>query len=179
MYPFLLLDCLKIYCLWGCWWTLFFQTEDCKIYAGDGSVDIKGNPVLKANTGSWRACPFILSMWAAMVLSVCLCFLCHLFPCWIFKLLSGTVCCERLAFYGIGMNLVSYLKKYLHEGNASAATNITTWAGTCFLTPLIGAFLADAYWGRYWTIAAFSTINFIVCIISSCHFIPVVLYQKA
>ncbi|XP_019186891.1 PREDICTED: protein NRT1/ PTR FAMILY 8.4-like [Ipomoea nil] len=109
------------------------QTQNCKIYAGDASVDIKGNPVLKANTGTWKACPFILS----------------------------TECCERLAYYGIAINLVSYLTKYLHEGNASAATNITTWAGTCYLTPLIGAFLADAYWGRYWTIAAFSTIYFI------------------
>ncbi|KAL0326779.1 UNVERIFIED_CONTAM: protein NRT1/ PTR FAMILY 8.3 [Sesamum angustifolium] len=103
------------------------------LYTGDGSVDIKGNPVLKSNTGNWRACPFIL----------------------------GTECCERLAYYGIATNLVSYLTKNLHEGNVPAARNVTTWQGTCYLTPLIGAVLADAYWGRYWTIAAFSTIYFI------------------
>ncbi|KAL0409076.1 UNVERIFIED_CONTAM: protein NRT1/ PTR FAMILY 8.3, partial [Sesamum radiatum] len=103
------------------------------LYTGDGSVDIKGNPVLKSNTGNWRACPFIL----------------------------GTECCERLAYYGISTNLVSYLTKKLHEGNVPAARNVTTWQGTCYLTPLIGAVLADAYWGRYWTIAAFSTIYFI------------------
>ncbi|KAI3453231.1 hypothetical protein Pfo_009894 [Paulownia fortunei] len=103
------------------------------LYTGDGSVDIKGNPVLKSNTGNWRACPFIL----------------------------GTECCERLAYYGIATNLVSYLTKKLHEGNVSAARNVTTWQGTCYLTPLIGAVLADAYWGRYWTIAAFSTLYFI------------------
>ncbi|KAL2233219.1 UNVERIFIED_CONTAM: Protein NRT1/ PTR FAMILY 8.3, partial [Sesamum indicum] len=103
------------------------------LYTGDGSVDIKGNPVLKSNTGNWRACPFIL----------------------------GTECCERLAYYGIATNLVSYLTKKLHEGNVPAARNVTTWQGTCYLTPLIGAVLADAYWGRYWTIAAFSTIYFI------------------
>jgi solute carrier family 15 (peptide/histidine transporter), member 3/4 len=54
------------------------------------------------------------------------------------------------------------MTKKLHDGNASAASNVTTWQGTCYLTPLIGAILADAYWGRYWTIATFSTIYFIV-----------------
>lgn len=79
-----------------------------------------------------------------------------------FVKIAGTECCERLAYYGIATNLVSYLTKRLHEGNVSAARNVTTWQGTCYLTPLIGAVLADAYWGRYWTIAVFSTIYFIV-----------------
>ncbi|KAK6921585.1 Proton-dependent oligopeptide transporter family [Dillenia turbinata] len=109
------------------------QDENTSLYTGDGSVDFKGNPVLKSNTGNWRACPFIL----------------------------GTECCERLAYYGIATNLVTYLIEKMHEGNVSAARNVTTWQGTCYLTPLIGAILADAYWGRYWTIAAFSTIYFI------------------
>ncbi|KAL7240060.1 hypothetical protein ACSBR2_005843 [Camellia fascicularis] len=109
------------------------QNESSGLYTGDGSVNIKGEPVLKCNTGKWRACPFIL----------------------------GTECCERLAYYGIATNLVTYLTTKLHEGNVSAARNVTTWSGTCYLTPLIGAVLADAYWGRYWTIAAFSTIYFI------------------
>merc|ERR1711915_537992 len=102
-------------------------------YTGDGSVDFWGRPSVKENTGNWRACPFIL----------------------------GNECCERLAYYGINTNLVTYLTKRLHQGNAAAAKNVTTWAGTCYLTPLLGAVLADAYWGRYWTIAAFSTIYFI------------------
>ncbi|KAL5995455.1 hypothetical protein ACLOJK_025517 [Asimina triloba] len=102
-------------------------------YTGDGSVDLKGNPILRHNTGNWRACPFIL----------------------------GTECCERLAYYGISTNLVTYLTNILHEGNVSAARNVTTWSGTCYVMPLLGAVLADAYWGRYWTIAAFSTIYFI------------------
>ncbi|KAL7110915.1 hypothetical protein ACP275_05G055700 [Erythranthe tilingii] len=112
---------------------LIVESGSNGLYTGDGSVDIKGNPVLKSNTGNWRACPFIL----------------------------GTECCERLAYYGIATNLVSYLTKKLNQGNVSAARNVTTWQGTCYLTPLIGAVLADAYWGRYWTIAAFSTLYFI------------------
>ncbi|XXG51325.1 hypothetical protein AAC387_Pa02g5125 [Persea americana] len=110
-------------------------SETCSLgpYTGDGSVDIKGKPVVRHNTGNWRACPFIL----------------------------GNECCERLAYYGISTNLVTYLTNILHQGNVSAARNVTTWAGTCYITPLLGAVLADAYWGRYWTIAVFSTIYFI------------------
>ncbi|XP_058079792.1 protein NRT1/ PTR FAMILY 8.3-like isoform X2 [Magnolia sinica] len=114
-------------------------------YTGDGSVDLKGNPVLRHNTGNWRACPFIL----------------------------GTECCERLAYYGIATNLVTYLTNTLHEGNVSAARNVTTWSGTCYLMPLLGAVLADAYWGRYWTIAIFSTIYFIgMCMLTLSASIP-------
>ncbi|KAG8382632.1 hypothetical protein BUALT_Bualt05G0097600 [Buddleja alternifolia] len=121
------------------------ENESNGLYTGDGSVDIKGNPVLKSNTGNWRACPFIL----------------------------GNECCERLAYYGIATNLVSYLTKKLHQGNVSAARNVTTWQGTCYLTPLIGAVLADAYWGRYWTIATFSTIYFIgMCTLTMSATIP-------
>ncbi|CAN1199992.1 Protein NRT1/ PTR FAMILY 8.3 [Linum perenne] len=109
------------------------QGERDEQHTGDGSVDINGRPVLKQNTGNWRACPFIL----------------------------GTECCERLAYYGIATNLVTYLTTNMHQGNVSAARTVTTWSGTCYITPLIGAILADAYWGRYWTIAAFSTIYFI------------------
>jgi len=78
--------------------------------------------------------------------------------------IAGNECCERLAYYGINTNLVTYLTKMLHQGNATAAKNVTIWSGTCYLTPLLGAILADAYWGRYWTIAAFSTIYFMVCL---------------
>ncbi|XP_057419628.1 protein NRT1/ PTR FAMILY 8.3-like isoform X1 [Lotus japonicus] len=112
---------------------LHLQDEESKRYTGDGSVDFKGRPVLKQNTGTWKACPFIL----------------------------GNECCERLAYYGIATNLVTYLTRILHEGNVSAARNVTTWQGTCYLTALIGAVLADSYWGRYWTIAVFSTIYFL------------------
>lgn len=85
----------------------------------------------------------------------------HLFKM-IHENITGNECCERLAYYGIATNLVTYLTKKLHEGNVSAARNVTTWQGTCYLTPLLGAVLADAYWGRYWTIVAFSTIYFVV-----------------
>ncbi|KAK5841439.1 hypothetical protein PVK06_003760 [Gossypium arboreum] len=39
-----------------------------------------------------------------------------------------------------------------------AVSNVTNWSGMCYVMPLIGAFFADAYLGRYWTIASFSII---------------------
>ncbi|KAL5550119.1 hypothetical protein UlMin_000295 [Ulmus minor] len=100
------------------------------IYTKDGTVDIHKNPANKRETGNWKSCRFIL----------------------------GNECCERLAYYGMGTNLVNYLKTRLNQGNVTAANNVTNWSGTCYITPLIGAFLADAYLGRYWTIASFSII---------------------
>lgn len=73
-----------------------------------------------------------------------------------------TECCERLAYYGMSTNLVNYLITRLHQDNVTASNNVTNWSGTCYITPLIGAFLADSYLGRYATIATFSTIYVIV-----------------
>ncbi|XP_057816580.2 protein NRT1/ PTR FAMILY 8.1 isoform X2 [Cryptomeria japonica] len=99
----------------------------------DGSVDMHGNPSIKKKSGNWKACPFIL----------------------------GNECCVSLAYCGININMVNYLIKCFHQGNSTAANTVNNWAGTCSITPLIGAFMADSYWGRYWTIAVFSTIYFI------------------
>ncbi|KAL5070480.1 hypothetical protein RYX36_021367 [Vicia faba] len=41
------------------------QDEESKLYTGDGSVDFKGRPVLKKNTGNWKAFPFILAISAS------------------------------------------------------------------------------------------------------------------
>ena len=100
------------------------------IYTQDGTVDVKGNPATKKNTGNWRACPYILA----------------------------NECCERLAYYGMSTNLVNYMKTRLGQESAIAANNVTNWPGTCYITPLLGAFLADAYMGRFWTIASFMII---------------------
>ena len=69
---------------------------------------------------------------------------------------------ERLAFYGISANLVTYLTRVLHEGTAPSAKNVNNWIGATFLAPLLGAFLADAYWGRFWTILVFGCVYFVV-----------------
>ncbi|KAD6119762.1 hypothetical protein R6Q59_025770 [Mikania micrantha] len=100
------------------------------VYTKDGTVDYKNNPANKNTTGTWKACPYIL----------------------------GNECCERLAYYGMSTNLLLYFKNNLHQHSATASKNLSNWSGTCYITPLIGAFVADAYLGRYWTIAIFSII---------------------
>uniref|UniRef100_A0ACD5U481 Uncharacterized protein n=1 Tax=Avena sativa TaxID=4498 RepID=A0ACD5U481_AVESA len=99
-------------------------------YAQDGSVDLRGNPVLRSERGGWTACTFIV----------------------VYELF------ERMAYYGIASNLVMYMTKNLHQGIVEASNNVTNWSGTVFLTPLIGAVVADAYLGRYWTFVAGSAI---------------------
>ncbi|KAE8690427.1 Protein NRT1/ PTR FAMILY 8.3 [Hibiscus syriacus] len=100
------------------------------IYTKDGTTNFRNKPAIKNKTGTWKACPYIL----------------------------GNECCERLAYYGINTNLVNYLKFQLNQRNVAAVSNVMNWSGTCYVMPLIGAFLADAYLGRYWTIASFSII---------------------
>jgi len=56
---------------------------------------------------------------------------------------------ERISFFGIAANLISYLTKVMHEDLKTAAKNVNYWAGTTTLMPLIGGFLADAYIGRF------------------------------
>lgn len=43
-----------------------------------------------------------------------------------------------------------------------AANTLTNFSGTASLTPLLGAFIADAFAGRFWTITVASIIYQIV-----------------
>ncbi|KAL6208819.1 hypothetical protein ACLB2K_019764 [Fragaria x ananassa] len=96
----------------------------------DGTVDLKGRPVLRSNTGRWTACSFIV----------------------------GYEVFERMAYYGIASNLVVYLTTKLHEGTVTSSNNVTNWVGTVWMAPLLGAYIADAHLGRYWTFVIASAI---------------------
>jgi peptide/histidine transporter 3/4 len=74
----------------------------------------------------------------------------------------GVEFCECVAFYAVERNLVTYLTTVLHESKVTAAQNVSAWVGACFLTPLIGAFLADTYLGRYWIMVASLPVSTIV-----------------
>ncbi|XP_004292229.1 PREDICTED: peptide transporter PTR3-A-like [Fragaria vesca subsp. vesca] len=99
-------------------------------YTRDGTVDLQGRPVFRSNTGRWRACSFIV----------------------------GYEVFERMAYYGIASNLVVYLTTKLHEGTVTSSNNVTNWVGTVWMTPLLGAYIADAHLGRYWTFVIASAI---------------------
>lgn len=66
--------------------------------------------------------------------------------------------CEKLAVVGFNANMISYLTTQLHMPLTKAANTLTNFGGTASLTPLLGAFLSDAYAGRFWTITIASII---------------------
>ncbi|THU57998.1 hypothetical protein C4D60_Mb03t09480 [Musa balbisiana] len=96
---------------------------DDKGYTKDGSVDLHGRPVLASQTGRWRACAFLV----------------------------GYEAFERMAFYGVASNLVVYLTTQLHEDTVSSVRNVNNWSGSVWITPILGAYIADTYLGRFWT----------------------------
>ncbi|KAL3830958.1 hypothetical protein ACJIZ3_019760 [Penstemon smallii] len=66
--------------------------------------------------------------------------------------------CEKLAVVGFGTNMISYLTGQLHLPLTKAANTLTNFGGTSAMTPLIGAFIADSFAGRFWTITIASII---------------------
>lgn len=73
---------------------------------------------------------------------------------------------ERLAFFAVAVNMVGYLVREMHQPFPDAATHVTDWIGAAYVLTLFGAFLADAYLGRFRTIIIFSVIYALVRIVS-------------
>ncbi|KDP38575.1 hypothetical protein JCGZ_04500 [Jatropha curcas] len=96
----------------------------------NGCVDFQGRIADKRTTGGWKASPFIIANEVA----------------------------ERLAFFAIAVNMVAYLVFEMHQSLPSAATHVTDWVGAAYVLTILGAFLADAYLGRFKTIIVFSFI---------------------
>uniref|UniRef100_A0A0D9X184 Major facilitator superfamily (MFS) profile domain-containing protein n=1 Tax=Leersia perrieri TaxID=77586 RepID=A0A0D9X184_9ORYZ len=68
------------------------------------------------------------------------------------SLILGLQCLESMAFNGIATNLVVYIRSVLHGGIASSASTSSLWYGTSFFVPILGATIADTYWGNYKTV---------------------------
>lgn len=103
---------------------------EAKGYTQDGTVDLHGQPVLAQKTGKWKACAFLV----------------------------GYEAFERMAFYGIASNLVVYLTTQLHEDTVASVRNVNNWSGSVWITPILGAYIADSYLGRFWTFTISSLI---------------------
>lgn len=67
---------------------------------------------------------------------------------------------ERMTYNGIVTNLVLYLTRELNEGTVKSSYNVTTWVGTAWLTPLLGAYIADAHWTFMISSASYLAVHF-------------------
>ncbi|MCL7050560.1 hypothetical protein MKW94_002332 [Papaver nudicaule] len=101
-----------------------------KTLVANGSLDFRGRIADKRKTGGWKSTPFIVVNEAA----------------------------ERLAFYAIAVNIGTYLVQQMHQSLPDAATHVNNWVGLAFGSTLFGAFIADAYLGRFLNIFVFSCI---------------------
>lgn len=69
-----------------------------------------------------------------------------------------------MTYYGIAMNLITYLTGVLHQDLETAAKMTNYWTGVTTIIPLIGGFLADAYIGGFTMIMVSSSFYFVVYI---------------
>ncbi|KAK1644770.1 hypothetical protein QYE76_062575 [Lolium multiflorum] len=60
---------------------------------------------------------------------------------------------EKLGTLGTSANLLVYLTQVFHMQSVDAATLLNGLNGTSSLAPIVGAFLSDAYLGRYLALA--------------------------
>lgn len=114
-------------------WVEFWKTSeqpdmrrdhDPQDFVSNGSVDLRGRPVLRTKSGGWKASLFII----------------------VPEFNDG------LTFFALTSNLVIYLTAVLHEGVANSVKNINYWVGVMSVVSITGAFIADGYCGRYWMV---------------------------
>ncbi|XP_028792523.1 protein NRT1/ PTR FAMILY 2.13 [Neltuma alba] len=95
------------------------------ICSSSSSDKQEGGHQKKKQPGGWRAMPFIL----------------------------GNETFERLAVFGLFANFMVYLTRELHMDQVFASNIMNLWFGLTNFAPLLGAFISDAYAGRFKTIA--------------------------
>jgi len=98
--------------------------------AGTTPVNLRGEPIADlSRTGGWVAAFFIF----------------------------GNEMAERMAYFGLSVNMVVFMFKVMHRPFTSSANAVNNFLGISQASSVLGGFLADAYLGRYWTIAIFTT----------------------
>ncbi|KAL3818749.1 hypothetical protein ACJIZ3_004654 [Penstemon smallii] len=118
----------------------FLESDDRRTALGGGytvggatPVNIRGKPLSEftmSKTGGWVAAFFIF----------------------------GNEMAERMAYFGLSVNMVAFMFYVMHRPFDTSANAVNNFLGISQASSVLGGFLADAYLGRYWTIAIFTTI---------------------
>lgn len=71
---------------------------------------------------------------------------------------------ERLATVGLLANFMMFLLTQFHMDQVNASNLLNIWSGVGNFAPLLGAYISDAYLGRFWTIGFSSFASLLVSI---------------
>ncbi|KAI9291392.1 PTR2-domain-containing protein [Neoconidiobolus thromboides FSU 785] len=80
--------------------------------------------------------------------------------------------CERFSFYGASLLFVPYLLDRLGQSKSSATAINSAFLFFAYFTTIVGAILADTYWGKFKTILFFSVAYLLGLILLSVSSIP-------
>ncbi|POM74656.1 Proton-dependent Oligopeptide Transporter (POT) Family, partial [Phytophthora palmivora] len=78
--------------------------------------------------------------------------------------------CERLAYYGLSGSLPIFFHRNLGLSTVLATELNSTFTSLSYLTPLLGAYVADRYLGRFSTIVVFCSLYIVglaLCVFAS------------
>ncbi|KAG0167659.1 peptide transporter ptr2 [Apophysomyces sp. BC1034] len=99
--------------------------------------------------------------------------------------------CERFTYYGLSGPFQNYIQHpdppsypakqpgALGKGQQTATALTTFFQFWCYITPILGAVIADQYWGKYRTILIFACIYMVGLIILTCSSIPMAIENGA
>ncbi|KAK3228913.1 hypothetical protein Dsin_000794 [Dipteronia sinensis] len=117
--------------------TYFIDSDNRRMAMGRGytggttPVNVHGKPITDlSKTGGWIAAIFIF----------------------------GNEMAERMAYFGLSVNMVAFMFYVMHKPFSSSSNAVNNFLGISQASSVLGGFIADAYLGRYWTIAIFTTI---------------------
>uniref|UniRef100_A0A671NG56 Solute carrier family 15 member 1a n=1 Tax=Sinocyclocheilus anshuiensis TaxID=1608454 RepID=A0A671NG56_9TELE len=99
------------------------------------------------------------------------CYLCLGYPVSIFFIVVNEFC-ERFSYYGMKAVLVLYFKYFIGWDNDLSTSIYHTFVALCYLSPILGAIIADSWLGKFKTIVYLSivyTIGQVIMAISAVH----------
>ncbi|XP_010153334.1 PREDICTED: solute carrier family 15 member 1-like [Eurypyga helias] len=82
---------------------------------------------------------------------------CFGYPLSIFFIIINEFC-ERFSYYGMRAVLVLYFKYFLQWDDNLATAIYHTFVALCYLTPILGALIADSWLGKFKTIVSLSIV---------------------